>query len=388
MKKTIAFILSVMLLASACVTGGAYADKNWLTDSSSKKIKYVYNEEFSTTPLGEKPAGLKITELQNTKVSVAQGDKDENGKYARYLHIYDNNASGDAKIDIPLSTKKQKLLLETKFKITHPENDKYLGFYIDFYGTDAPLARICRTGTVNYLYYFSYAGVNLYPIQSAMMNNVWYECEMLIDLSAGTWDLQIVSDAFKDKVLKNSGRLDPEKGIFFVEGLPLSPDKYQKGVTSLRFHTYGATGSMYVDYIRVRDDVNALKYKGKPPEKLKLPTIAPFIISSPYENINVNYKGEYLFFALKPFVENGKVYAPLRTISSAYGFNLSYADGIYTLKKDGTEVTVSESGITVNGKALEGENVKLKSGIYCISVVDFATAMGDKATYDKDVVIE
>jgi len=392
MKRIIAFLLAFITLVLYSFGAAAYADKNWPYFNKNKNTvnlkDYLFYEDFSATVPGERPEGeIKYTEYQNTDITVVKGESKESGNY---LHLYDNNPSGDARVEIPLNTKKKMILLETRFKATHPTEGEIPGFYIDFYGASQPLARISRTGTqtAKYLYYFSYGGVNLYPVQSNFETDTWYECEILIDLEAGTWDLQIVTDAFKDKTLKNSGRIDPEKGVVMVEAIPLSPEEYQKGASMVRFHTYGSIGSLYIDYIKIRDNVDELKYKGKPPEKLKLPVIAPFVISSPYETVNVNYKGEYLFFTVKPFVENGKVYASLRNLSSVYGFKLSFNDGCYTLEKDGYKVIVDKNKITVNGDVLEGENVKIKSGIYCVSVVDFANAMGDSAIFDKDVIIK
>lgn len=392
MKRAIALLTAIITVLAVVFNAGAYADKNWPYFNKNKNTvnlkDYLFYEDFSNVSVGERPLGtVKYTEYQNTKISVVKDDKNESEKY---LHLYDNNPSGDARVEIPLNTKKKKILLETKFKVTHPDEADILGFYIDFFGESKPLARISRTGTqsAKYLYYFSYNGVNQYPVQSNLKKNVWYECEILIDLESGTWDLQIVTDAFKGEILKNSGRLDPELGVAYIERLPLSPDEYQKGVSMVRFHTYGNIGSMYIDYIKVRDNVDSLKYKGKPPQKLELPVISPFTVTLPYTVPNVVYKGNILFFTIKPFVENKKVYAPLRTISSAYGFDLSFKDGIYTLSKEGYNVTVSKNDITVNEKILEGKNVIIKNGIYCISVVDFASAMGDTVTFDKDVIIE
>ena len=50
-------------------------------------------------------------------------------------------------------------------------------------------------------------------------------------------------------------------------------------------------------------------------------------------------------------------------------------------------VKVSATEITVDGVKLNAP-VKVVSGIYCISIPEFATAMGDKVTFDKDVTIE
>ncbi len=233
-----------------------------------------------------------------------------------------------------------------------------------------------------------YAGYNQYPVRTPLENDVWYELQLLLNKTTGTVDAQIKSIAFANKTMVSAGKYDPDLGVTLMTGVPAAEGTWQNGVSTARIQISSRTGSMYVDYVRVKDGAGEIKYKGKPKEKIPLPEIDPFVKTAAEDMININYKGEYLFFPIKPFVENGNVYAPLRILSSAYGFDLSYKDGVYTLIKDNKEVVIDSGSIKINGENISAQSpVIVRSGIYCISVLDFARAMGDTAEYDKDVII-
>jgi hypothetical protein len=393
MKKIISFVLSTVMTLTVALSASAYADKEWTlvkkaeTGDSSKK-SYTYYEDFKSAKVGQKPSGLSaISETANTKLYVTKGET-EDGEKKNMLLLEDKNESGNIYFEIPVGQKGDKLLFETKVKFENSNGGEPPSFAIDMYGPSATMNRVLQnSNNIKYIYTYSLNGVNQYPIATPLENGVWYEIQLLIDKTTGTYDVQFKTDAFKDKTMKVAGKYDKTLGVTLNKGLPLNPAQYRSGVVKARFSLTARVGEMYVDYIRFKDNAATLEYKGPPVEKLPLPYIGNSVILPDTEVINVVYKNKPVLFTIKPFYEDGTVYAPLRSIGSAYGFTNTFADGVYTLTKGDKVVKVSATEITVDGVKLNAP-VKVVSGIYCISIPEFATAMGDKVTFDKDVTIE
>lgn len=390
MKKITAILLSLIMTVTVAFQAGALATKEPCEEEKGTvidKSKYSYYEDFSTTKVNQKPATFSyVSEAANTSIAVVK-DKAEDGDTVNLLKIDDKNASGNAIFDIPVNQKKDKTLIETKFKFVKTSDD-YMSFGFDLMNGNNTLGRVIQWSSGGTMNVFSSAGVNIPITIGAPENEAWYTLEILIDKESGTFDVQLASEALKNKTTTAAIKYDAKTGVTMLKGVSVYPESLGLETLKMRVQTTSKRGELYFEYFRVTDGAGTLEYKGAKPEPLKLPMGTAPTLTAIYNTINVNYKGEYLFFTYRPYEKNGEVYIPLVSISSAYGFKTTVENGVYTMSKDNTVVKVdSLSGsVSLNGKNIEAKASVKNKAVY-LPVIAFATAMGDNAVYNGTEVV-
>ncbi len=387
MKKIISFVITLALSTSVALQAGAMATKEPCKENRGKvidKSKYTFYEDFSSTKASQKPATFTfVSEAADTTISVIK-DKNEDGEIKNILKVDDKNASGNAIFDIPINQKKGKVLIETKFKYVKTTDD-FMSFGFDMMNSNSTLGRVIQWSSGGTMNVYSNAGVNTPITIGAPVSEAWYTLEILLDKDSGTFDVQLSSEALKNQSTTAAIKYDPAGGITMLKGTSVYPEAAGMSVNSLRVQTTSKRGELYFEYFRVIDGAGTLEYKGAKPEPLPLPMGKAPVLNALKGIVNVNFKGEYLFFTYLPYEENNNVFIPVKSIASAYKLSVKTENGVATLG-NGAVIDSNSGNLTVNGNVTENA-AALRNGVVYVSVIPFAEAMGDKAYYDNEVVI-
>lgn len=389
MKKITALFLSAGLVLGMVSGAFAEATKEPREEEAVKKIdrsKYVFYEDFSGVKVNQKPLSFSsINEGTDASLYVVKGEN-ESGSLVNLLKIDDKGSSGNVIFDIPIKKANGKVLLETKFKFVKTTDD-YMSFGFDFMQKKNILARIIQWSSGGTFNAFSDAGVNIGLTPAKPEDGAWYTMQVLMDASTGMFDVQLQSECLKDIAFTSGSiKYDPKVGVTMLKGASVYTTNTGEQPDSVKIQTTSKRGELYFEYISITDNVRELEYKGEKPKPLALPmketpkgTAIPGIT-------NVNFKGEYLFFTRNPFDDGGKLYVPVKSIASAYGFSTDI-NGMSCTLNGAVKVTAdgAKGKITVNGKELDGKAI-YKNRTLFIPVVEFAEAMGDTAVYENGLV--
>lgn len=388
MKKIITLLFSILLLLSFVTNSYAFASKKPRRGEKifvADKSKYIFYEDFSSVKINSKPTTLKsINEADDTEVSVVKTDSVD-GSQKRMLKIDDRSSSGNVIVDFPAVAKKGKTLIETRFMFKKTTDD-YMSFGFDLLSNSQIIGRVIQWSSGGAMNVYSNAGVNTPISIVAPVSEEWYTMEILYDGESGTFDVQLVSDAMKDKTNTAAIKYDAKAGVAMLKGTSIYPEAAGMLMNTLRFQTTSKRGEFYIEYVKISSTEASLEYKGAKPIPLKLPMgNAPVL--RPLENtINVNFKGEYLFFTYPPYEKDGKVYVPAKTIASAYGLTVTHNDDGCTIG-DIAVVDINKGTVTVRAEVIKDSAEYVNGAIY-VSVIPFAEAMGDTAEYNGEVIIK
>jgi hypothetical protein len=131
-------------------------------------------------------------------------------------------------------------------------------------------------------------------------------------------------------------------------------------------------------------NTDTLEYKGEKPKPLPLP-MGKLPEISALNGINVKFNGEYLFFTYPPYVEDGFIFVPAKTMTAAYDLSIKH-NGENCEIEGG--ITVDTAKGTISGKGMTKQNAAAyKNGAVYVSAKAFAEIMGDKAEISGNTVV-
>lgn len=401
MKKTVSFLISLVMILTVCCSALGFADytkapimfSEEVTPTNVIKVeKFLYEEDFTSVPVGEKPASYSLIASGDTSVEVV--NELYSGKnYKNLLKVYDNDPNAHVGFQFKYNNTANTMLIEVRMKYK-PIGENCCPFYIRYIGNGSQAAQLTQWSSGGSVNYYTDNGDNRgFTNPEGLTPDEWYTFRFFCNFKEREVAVEVTSEALKKdsevngvKAVLSGVRHSKEMGLTYSKGLSLYKDYTGEPINEIKFLTTGNTGEYYFDYIKV-SEVKELNYRGPIPKKI----IPPYIIAPVYiptdENININFKGSYKNFVFEPFVEEEKIFVPLRTASSWY--DLSYEkikDGV-SLKGKST-IELYENKAIVDGKSHNSKyGIKIVDDVVYVSVEEFVSLMGDKIEIKGNKVV-
>ena len=385
MKRILSVFLAGALLIAPVLNAGAIATKEPRKTQAIKTIdksKYTFYEDFSSYKTNQKPTTfLSMNEGTDTFLSVVPG-VNEMGEETKLLKFDDKAASASIAADVPVKMNGDKVLIETKFKFVKTDDD-YMSFGFDVMSGNQIMARVIQWSSGGTFNVYSSAGINTALTPGMPVPDTWYTLEILLDKKAGTFDVQLQSEALVAAKITGAIKFDPKAGVSMLKGSSIYPESSGMTPTKLKIQTTSKRGELYIDYIRM-SNTDTLEYKGEKPQPLPLP-MGKLPEISALNGINVKFNGEYLFFTYPPYVEDGFIFVPVKTMTGAYGLSVKH-DGENCEIEGGIKVDTAKG--TISGKGSTKQNAAAyKNGAVYVSAKAFAEIMGDNAEISGNTVV-
>lgn len=392
MKKILSFMITLKLVFCISLTSFAFADytkspiifsDKQVSSDVIKVERYLYEEDFTTVPVGEKPASYSLISSGNTSVEVVN-ESTEKKKEKNILKVYDNDPNAHVGFEFRYPDTANTMLIEVRMKYK-PIGENCCPFYIRFFGNGSQTGELTQWSSGGSVNYYTDNGDNRgFTNPEGLTPDEWYTFRYFCNFKDREVAIEVTSEALKKdsevngvKAVLSGVRHSKEMGLTYSKGLSLDKDYTGEPINEIKFLTTGNTGEYYFDYIKV-SEVKELKYRGPIPNKITPPyTVAPVFVPADKE-INICFKGVYKYFVFKPFSEDGKIFVPLRTISSWYDLNYEKIKDGVILKGERT-YELYENKAVANGKNYGREyGIKSVDDVIYVSLEEFVSLMGDK----------
>lgn len=384
MKKLRLIFITAIIAAAYTVNGFAFADFTEpplvFSDKAVKKDevkvkKRLYEEDFTSVEIGEKPGSYSLISSGDTSVGVDDKNSDK-----KYLRIYDNDPNAHVGFQFRYPHTAKNMLFEIKLRYL-PLADTECPFYIRFFENGNQAAQITQWSDGGPVVYFNDNGENRgFTNPEGLAHGEWYTFRLLIKPDDREGIMEVSSEALKRdsvvngvKAVLSGVRHSKEAGLTYSKGLSLYTTYSGEPVNEIKFLTTGKTGEYHIDYIRV-SEADELKYRGPVPARIIPPYTASPVSFARDNRINISFEGVYRNFVFEPFEEEGKIYAPLRTLASWYDLSYEATEKGAVLK-------------TADGKTTNGFEIKEKDGVYYAPVEEFVRVMGDTAEISGNNVV-
>lgn len=395
MKRTVALLLTLILLSSFSVNGLAFALREpRVFDSVSLKGKDdVYFEDFTSCEEGGLPKGMKITQTDTNKIEVVEYPTPDKEK-KNVLKFTDTSTSGAGYITIPVPQSENPITMEMRIKHIKTTQPGY-GFIMNFMDDEGTNAfRIIRFNSDNAPYtYISYSG-NDKNFTSSNNNNInhndsWFTIKVRIDSQLKQTGVIIENDQIVSATTLNSAKYpniypDPENKKVMGYKLPWLSEQIE-GVTQIQMMTYsGSTGEHYIDYIKFTENVPEIMPIRKRAESKDAEVIAdpgPGLYNG---IINMVFRNEIIYMRNPIIIENSRAMAEAVQFGELYGLELEENNGAYKLKGENISLDFAEntSDFSLNGASYKADISPLKkNGVLYIPVKSFANALGSNVKW-------
>jgi len=326
MKKKLIPILVVVILS--LISFGVYADE-------------IFYKEFTDE------SSLKLISVNTTGGEAVVAKTEEES----YLEISDTDKDINSGVILVknFSSREKFIAFEVKFKC--PAKIPVTEFSVNTNSGKCFYAKLYSTGMIT----VSDGNKEVSTVETKIAPDKWYTLRIVADRSTKKGELRILSNelkGYKGKYNKDGKlkQLDGEYTICELDFLEFLKDDYFNAVN---ISTGAETGNIHISYIKIEAGNNlTMKEPPAPTPVVKDPVPHPV-----KGQININYNGEYMYFAVKPIIVKGRVMLPVRSIFEMLDMKVEW-DGeksMATAKKEGLEVilTLGSNNAVVNGKTSE-----------------------------------
>lgn len=324
-KKLIIAFITVILSVNSIVT-------------SAQEIFYKeFSDDNSLSQISVNTTGGNVTVEKTDKetyMSLTDTDSDSNSG----IVAVKNFTSG-----------KNFVAFEIKFKLSGeiPVTE----FSINANSGKCFYAKLYSTGMIN----VSDGNKEVSTIETKIVPDKWYTIRMVADKSTQKGELKISSNELKGYKGKSnkSGKLEQLTGEYTICDLDFLNSYNGKNFDTIRISTSAGKGSIHIGYIKIEEG-NNLTMKEPPAEAPRVKDPKPHPVKG---QININYNGEYMYFAIKPIMVNDRVMLPVRNIFEMLGMKVEWIEEKSTAvaKKEGLEIslTLGSNNAIVNGKTIQ-----------------------------------
>ena len=300
----------------------------------------IFHEEFKD----EDSLNRISANTTGGNISVFKGEE-------AYLEIVDTDSDINSGVILvkKVSSRENFIAFEVKFKC--PDKIPVTEFSVNSDSGKCFYAKIHSNGMIN----VSDGNKEITTIETAIAKDKWYTLRIVADKVRKKGELKLCANelkSYKGKYNKE-GKLKQLDGEYTICDLDFSDSSKSGDFDAVNISTGAETGSIHIAYVKIEDGNNlSMKEPPAPTPVVKDPVPHPV-----KGQINILYNDEYMYFAVKPIIVNGRVMLPVRNIFEMLDMQVEWngESSTATAKKEGIEIslTLGSKQAIVNGSLSE-----------------------------------
>ena len=345
MKKG-ALCVTLLLLLAIPVQGFAYAKREKRDFGAAQQISSkrsandVFFDDFSeygegVLPAGYSAGGLSLGKVETRSVVNADGVKKNSLAFVDETDGGTSSYAGVSAIrSFPLQT--GSVAIETSFKFETISNPN-CSFAIVGRQGNTRVIRLIVWSSGGVLSYHDGSGGGDLATTKMLEPGVWYNLRVVADFNNRTVDVRCQSDAIKNGSVPAASEVNKDAGIVMHRGFKMYENFQGEGIDNIHISTEVFTGAYYIDYLKVEKDAPPMPEigQGTRPAPIPAPTVPDPVVGPISGRVNVNYNGEFMYYADRPKLVDGTVFMNIGDIGKTLGLECKTSESAYTLSRDG-----------------------------------------------------